>query len=109
MTPPDDRAIFDLNPDEQSLDACIEITRLLNKQIRDIDVQLGSRNRTDTSGKRLMIAEWDRWRQGAIRAKNHRIELLQRYKARVRTLRDDAERAKTTDHRAETSAGCQTN
>lgn len=102
-----DKAIFDLIPEQQNDESRRDIMLMLQKQIRDIDAQLGSRNRTDATGRRLTLAEYDRWRQNAVRAKNYRMELYQKYKILERAARDAAfkQSAGTAEHSAEATAG----
>lgn len=91
----DDKYIFDLKPEDQSAESRRDIMGILHKGIRDIELQLGSKERLGADSKRLPAAKYHKWRKAAIKAMNHRVELYRRYKA----LEKDAikhEQAKAT-------------
>jgi hypothetical protein len=90
----DIKALMDLEPTEQSPDARREIMNILLSGIRDIELQLGSKERTDAQGVRLAAKDYQSWRRKAIRAMNHMVEKYRAYKTLERADKEKSDYAR---------------
>lgn len=102
----DDKALFDLVPSEQSPESRREIMDILFKGIRDIELQLGTKSRTDSAGVRLSAEDYQIWRKNAIKAMNYRVALYRQYKALEKAASNESADAKNTNDTAAASIGC---
>jgi hypothetical protein len=76
----DAKQVMDLVPEEQSSDSRREIMNILLKNIRDIELQLSCKERTDITGVKLTPQQYNLWRKKAIKAMNHLTERYRKYK-----------------------------
>ena len=77
----DIKSLMDLDPTQQSVEARREIADMLLRSIRDVELQLSSKERTDISGARLSPKDYQAWRRKAIKAMNHMTDKYRQYKA----------------------------
>lgn len=83
------KALMDLNPKEQTLEACLEIENELLAASRDIELQLGSKDRSNSlTGVRLTDKEYHDWRKKALKAKIHIDQRRREYKNRIAGLKN---------------------
>lgn len=81
MSKQDIKALMDLVPLEQSPEARRDIMRILLKGIRDVELQLSSKERVDINGARLTPQAYRSWRTKAIKAMNYMNDRYREYKA----------------------------